>query len=298
MTLPDDVSFEQALVRHAPPLSGVVSPLREALALAVGRTGRMVRASLVLESAAASGMPAAAAEQVACAVEYWHLASLLFDDLPCMDDADERRGGLCLHRSFGEATAILAALALINRAYALVGEAFATRPLAVRRRATALVDAALGPAGLIGGQARDLAFAPETSSPRDIGRIAWQKTGTLLWLCVALPALWARPGRGAQRALRRLCVYWGLAYQAVDDLRDVLATSIATGKTVQRDAALRRPNLALALGVPAARRRVERLLSQAGRTVTALARRDGRRAFLARWHEDVFVARGAMLRAA
>ncbi len=298
MALSSCIDISDALIRHAPPAGQAVESLRRALAAAVGRPGRMVRAALVLESAESAGMPALAAEQLACAVEYWHLASLLLDDLPCMDDARERRGAECVHRAHGEATAILAALALINRAYALVGEAFAGRRAPVRRAAVALVDRVLGPAGIVGGQARDLGFASGVQTPREIGRIAWQKTGTLLWLCVALPALWTAPARAEQRALRGLCVYWGLAYQAIDDLRDVLATSVDAGKTVQRDAVLQRPNLALALGVPAARRRVERLLAQAGRTVAALVAHDARKSFLARWHEDVFVARSAKLRAA
>ena len=59
------------------------------------------------------------AKDLAIALEYFHTASLLFDDLPCMDNASERRGVPCVHLAFGEAGAILAALALINRAYAL-----------------------------------------------------------------------------------------------------------------------------------------------------------------------------------
>ena len=60
---------------------------------------------------------------LASALEYFHLASLLLDDLPCMDDADTRRGLPCTHRVYGDSMAILSALALINRSYFHVWEA-------------------------------------------------------------------------------------------------------------------------------------------------------------------------------
>jgi geranylgeranyl diphosphate synthase type II len=243
-------------------------------------------------------MPGAAAERLACAVEYWHLASLLLDDLPCMDDGEARRGRPCLHRLHGEPTTILTALALINRAYALVGEVFMTRSVKVRREALALVEGIMGPNGILGGQAADLAFVAAPGGASGISRIALQKTGALLWLCLALPSLWAAPGATRRRMLRRLGLYWGLAYQAINDLGDVLSNPVQMGKSAGRDATLRRPNLALALGVPATRLRVARLLRQAKSTINRLVADDPRQAFLAQWHESLFVTLGAVLSAA
>src|SRR5579862_2795849 len=82
--------------------------------------GSMVRAELAFRIACAFGLPDDRSEQLAIAIEYFHTASLLFDDLPSMDDAQLRRGALCAHHVHGEGAAILAALALINRAYSLV----------------------------------------------------------------------------------------------------------------------------------------------------------------------------------
>jgi len=79
------------------------------------------------------GLEEAPARDLAVALEYFHTASLIFDDLPCMDDATERRGVSCVHFEFGEAEAILAALALINRAYALSCERFQPHQENVRR---------------------------------------------------------------------------------------------------------------------------------------------------------------------
>jgi geranylgeranyl pyrophosphate synthase len=270
-------SLTDALVRHAPAAPGVEPHLQAALAQLTGHPGKLLRAQLVVMAAVQHGLRPAAAEQLACAVEYFHVASLALDDLPCMDDASLRRGQPCVHRRHGDATAILAALALINRAYALIGEAIALQPRTVRKAVTACLDRCLGVAGLVGGQAWDLAFAQTDQSERTVSRIASAKTGALFELAILLPAALARPTAAEARALRALCVYWGQLFQITDDLRDVLSPSYAAGKTTGRDAQLVRPNLALALGVPLARRRVARLARMSERILARLAAAGGGR---------------------
>jgi geranylgeranyl pyrophosphate synthase len=140
----------------------------------------------------------------------------------------------------------------------------------VRAEATACVDRALGLAGLVGGQAWDLAFAGTDRSARMVSRIAAAKTGALFSLAIMLPSALARPTARERRALRALCVYWGQLFQIADDMGDVLASSYEAGKTTGRDRTLSRPNLVLALGLPAARARVARLGGQAARTLAGL----------------------------
>lgn len=297
-------SFERlshALLRHAPGDRAGEPGLRAALAQAAGHPGKLVRAHLVLSGAIYHGLRTDSAERLACAVEYFHTASLVLDDLPCMDDATLRRGRACLHRAHGEATTILAALALINRAYSLIGDAMAGAPRAVRTRANASLERCLGVAGLVGGQAWDLAFARSDRSARTVGRIAGAKTGALFELAILLPATLARPSAAEWQALRALCVYWGQAFQIADDLRDVLASSYEAGKTTGRDQLLARPNLACVLGVPAARSRLRRLALQSSRALARLAAAGGGRwsylaeagADLARLLADLDDAEGA-----
>lgn len=251
--------------------------MRAALQQVVSHPGKLLRAALVHDAARRFGLRAADAERLACAVEYFHVASLVLDDLPCMDDATVRRGLPCVHRRHGDATAILTALTLINRAYALIGEALGAKSRGVRAEATACVDRALGLAGLVGGQAWDLAFAGTDRSARLVSRIAAAKTGALFSLAVMLPAALARPTAPERRALRALCVYWGQLFQIADDMGDVLATSFESGKTSGRDQVLSRPNLVLALGLPAARARVARLSAQAARSLALLHATGGQR---------------------
>lgn len=287
--MPTTAALAAALLDHAPSSARCEPHLRAALSHSVSHPGKLVRARLVAEAAVHHGLDLDDALALATAVEYFHTASLLLDDLPCMDDADTRRGLPCVHRLHGDATAILAALAFINRAYALVGLSLVHQPALVRLQVQVTLDACLGAAGLVGGQASDLRFAEGDRSPRAIAAIAAAKTGALFNLAVFLPALCALPDPAERLALKSLCLYWGLAFQTLDDLRDVLSTSVEAGKSTGRDRALVRPNLALALGVPAAHARLHRLVGLASALVHRLALAPaGRWAYLARFHHDHF----------
>lgn len=266
-----------ALWRHLGAGPDVEAGLRAALAWVVRAPGKGVRMALVQATALRFGLPAGKAERLACAVEYFHLASLVLDDLPAMDDGQTRRGQACVHRVHGEAAAILSALTLINRGYALADEALAAAPARVRRAARGWVDRCLGLAGLVGGQAFDLAFDPRTATARDVSRIAAAKTGALFALAVFLPAELGRPAPAERRALRALCVYWGQLYQLEDDLSDALAAEAVAGKTTGRDRALGRPNLVHALGLPAAQHRQRRLATLLRRTLVRLEELGGDR---------------------
>lgn len=277
-----------ALREFAPVSPRAEAHLDAAVRQAVGEPGKLVRARLARAGALAHGLDEGAALRLACAVEYFHTASLLLDDLPCMDNADTRRGLPCAHRMHGEATAILAALALINRAYALIGFALADRPGLVRVKVQACVDACLGPDGLVGGQAADLRFGEGLGGARAVGRIAAAKTGALFWLAVYMPALAGEPAEAELRDLKALCVYWGLAFQAMDDLGDLTRGPAEAGKTTGRDRALARPNLALTIGGRAARARVARLAALSGAAVSRLEARGARWSYLRGFQENYF----------
>lgn len=282
----------RALMDNSPATARTEPHLRSVIDGVTGVPGKLVRARLTETAARIHGLDEDEARQLACAIEYFHLASLLLDDLPCMDDAEVRRGQPCAHREHGEASAILGALGLINRAYALVQLALLRQPEFIRLQACACVDACLGVSGLVGGQAQDLRFGEGDQSARTIGRIALAKTGALFWLAAYLPALASGPSAGERRGLKALCVYWGLAFQTLDDLGDVLGGSDALAKSRGRDRILSRPNLALALGVPQARRRVARLARLAEQTVRQLETSDPRRwGYLRSFQLELFPAR-------
>lgn len=252
------------------PMNGVEPRLAAALGDILSRPGSMVRAVTAYLIGTEMGVPEEAARAVACGIEYLHTASLVFDDFPAMDDARTRRGAACIHVVHGEAVALLAALAVINRGYALIWQGIRRTTPGRRERAGDWVDERLGPRGVIGGQALDLRGWRSGQTAAEVSEVAARKTGDLLRLTLVLPAI---IGRGSDReihVLDRLAKLRGLAYQAADDLKDVLCADESSGKTGGRDEELGRPNLILAEGFQAALRRFERLRQIGDRAQAAL----------------------------
>jgi geranylgeranyl pyrophosphate synthase len=247
--------------------SGVEADLAAALRDVLGHPGSLARAQLAY-GLAQEGASREAAVAVAIAIEYFHSASLVFDDLPAMDDAGLRRGRPCPHRVWGDGIAILAALALVNRAYELLWSVLAGLPRARRDEASTVVAASLGLDGLVGGQARDLHFAPsDEADERAAVDIALGKTVSLIRLTLVLPAIVSGVPPRTRERLAALASPWGMSYQILDDFRDELASPAESDKTVHRDQALGRPNHARLAGARRALLDLEDHLRRARRLV-------------------------------
>ncbi|MEI6178722.1 MAG: polyprenyl synthetase family protein [Verrucomicrobiota bacterium] len=236
----------------------------------LARPGSLVRAVIAYQVGIEMAVPEESARAMACGIEYLHTASLVFDDLPAMDDARVRRGAACIHVVHGESVAMLAALAMINRGYAMIWQGIHHAQPAQRVAAGEWVDGRLGIGGVIGGQAHDLRGWRGEQSAAEVSEVAARKTGDLLRLALVLPAI---VGSGTKREIQmldRLALLRGLAYQAADDLKDVISAEDDSGKTVGRDETLGRPNLVLAEGLSAALHRFKRLSCLADRVQVAL----------------------------
>lgn len=254
--------------------------LAQAICYVTNRPGSFIRARLALQVGRTCGLEIEIAERIAIAVEYFHTASLIFDDLSSMDDAETRRGSRCVHQIYGEATAMLTALAFINRAYALIWHETSKLLPTVSRDVTKFVENCLGPDGVLKGQSQDLNFSPEENSPRKILEISMGKTVTLLQLSLCLPAMIANAPDRTISLLRRLAVFRGLGYQIADDFKDVFLSEEQSGKSSDRDRTLCRPNLVVSEGVPAAAHRLEKLVAKGDRTQRLLTSRRGAWRFL------------------
>lgn len=260
-----------AAYRESFPVHAATPALRALIGETLENPGGLVRLKLGLITGHALGLDAEASRRLSVSFEYFHTASLLLDDLPCMDDAHERRGRPCPHLVHGEATAILGAMAFINRAYALAWSALDTAPASRRSAAAAHLERCLGESGILDGQCMDLRFAETDRSPCSVARVALGKTVALLRLVLVTPALLTTTADRERKLLDRLSVYWGLAYQIADDWTDV-AASRASGKTAERDAALGRPNYLLAAGAVSTLSRLDHLLRHTQETVERLTR--------------------------
>lgn len=253
------------------PLASSLEPhLRGVVADGLRHPGSLFRAQLVFAAARRHGLAEETARELAVAIEYFHTASLLFDDLPAMDDAAERRGFPCAHVRHGEAAAMLGALALINQGYALLWRVLGRLPRGRGARAARLVNECLGLYGILDGQARDLHFASSPRGEAEVLAVARGKTVTLIRLTLVLPALAGGASRAELAELEKLAVAWGHAYQVADDFKDLLMDGAETGKSVRRDFQLGRPNLPTAIGKVAAYARLEEWLRQGAAAVARL----------------------------
>jgi geranylgeranyl diphosphate synthase type II len=247
--------------------------VHEAMHYALTGAGKRVRPVLTLTVAELFGERSAAALDLACAVEMVHACSLVLDDLPLMDDAALRRGRPAAHRVYGENVALLAALALLNRAYALV--AASAHRLSLRRYTSEdmvhHLAAAIGSEGLIGGQALDLLARPEELDLHLLEYIHSHKTGALFMAAGELGAMAADARRRDLEVVARFAKNLGLAFQIADDLLDVLATPEQTGKDAGQDAG--KVTFVKLLGVAGAQALAAELLGFAVESLAPLGRR-------------------------
>jgi geranylgeranyl diphosphate synthase type II len=188
------------------PLAAELGALEEALRYALESGGKRVRPVLCLAVAEAAGGSVEDALPAAAAIELVHTFSLVHDDLPALDDDDERRGRPSAHVAFGEGVALLAGDALLAEAVRL---ALAYDDPTLARE---LVEATLG---MIGGQYRDV-----TGDDGDLAEVQRLKTGRLFSAAVGLGLRAARVPQQEQRGWREFGDELGPLFQVVDDILD------------------------------------------------------------------------------
>jgi farnesyl diphosphate synthase len=244
--------------------------------------GKRLRPFLVVESAAVFGVARDSALLAGAALECIHCYSLIHDDLPAMDNSDLRRGRPTLHKTYDDATAILAGDALLTIAFDIITRDAIHREATVRLALTRALARAAGVGGMAGGQILDLAGEGRFGDrePVDVARLQQMKTGALLRFGCIAGAILGQAPRNEYQALDDYGRALGEAFQIADDLLDVEGDAAALGKPAGADAALGKTTFVTQLGIEGARQRVRDLLARADQALS------------------VFGARGEVLRAA
>ena len=227
-----------------------------ALAYALGTAGKRVRPALVLASYRAAGGRHAGIAGIATAVEIVHTYSLVHDDLPCMDDDDQRRGRPTTHVQFDVPTATRAGFALVPVAVEELAdgaEELGLDPGRLGRMGRILLEAS-GIRGMVGGQWLDLEAEGRDLGLAELVEIHRRKTGALIEAACALGALAAGDDAAMLATLTAYGREIGLAFQIADDLLDATATTEELGKTAGRDATLAKATYVSVLGQDGARR--------------------------------------------
>jgi geranylgeranyl diphosphate synthase type II len=278
---------DEALARVLPPAAPPL--IADAMRYALAGGGKRLRPCLALAVADAvaerAGLSVAEARLLAlpsaCALEMVHTYSLVHDDLPAMDDDDRRRGRPTSHVVYGDGLAILVGDGLLTDAFAIIAAspsgvpAGAPEPSAGdarqdfkrlseivgRLRAIQILAEAAGSAGMVGGQALDLAAAGRVRG-RPAGSLDGpaleemhaRKTGALIRAAAVMGAVTAGADASATAAIDRYARELGLAFQIIDDVLDVEGSDAALGKTAGKDAASGKPTYPSLYGIEQSRR--------------------------------------------
>ncbi len=196
--------------------------------------GKRFRPLLCAFIAKGAGFEGEAAVDVGCVAEMVHAASLILDDLPCMDDAALRRNQPTTHIAFDESTAILTATALLNLAFGVLSKLQHVSAQS-RIELVELLSYAVGSKGLIAGQIADLSNTDSSASVAEIERLNTLKTGALFDFSVEGAAILAAVSAPRRAALKDFSYHLGLAFQLMDDVKDTIMSEAEAEKSVGRD---------------------------------------------------------------
>ena len=215
---PIKLALEEYLQSAMPAGDDPADMLSQAMRHAVLSPGKRLRPMLLLTIGYELGCYRSALMDLACALELVHAASLVLDDLPCMDDARLRRGQPTIHRRFGQDIAVLTAVCLLSQAFRMVSEAQAVPP-ETRARLVGILAHAVGAQGLAKGQYQDL-HADASRSVAEIATTNMLKTSALLGAAVEMATVVAHADEHVAQALRDFADAAGQAFQIGDDFLD------------------------------------------------------------------------------
>jgi len=257
-------AVDEALGRFLPAESAPPETLHRAMRYSVFAGGKRLRPVLVIAGAEAVGGRLDDVMPTACAVEMIHTYSLIHDDLPAMDNDDFRRGVPTNHKVFGEALAILAGDALLTLAFRLLADNVPATSSGPRLRdvLVEIADAAGSP-GMVGGQVADIECEGKPADAEIVDYIHTHKTAALIRASIRGGAILSGATPAQLDALGVVGGALGLAFQIMDDILDVTATTEELGKTAGKDQAQQKATYPAVHGIEASRRRARALVAEA-----------------------------------
>jgi geranylgeranyl pyrophosphate synthase len=231
-------TLEKIILGTAKDQGPEIENLVSAMNYTIESGGKRLRALLTLATADAVGGREALAMPAALAIEMIHAYSLIHDDLPALDNDVLRRGRPTCHLVFGESTAILAGDALQSLAFETLCSTrlgYVDDNQRTLRKAVPILAKAIGPVGMAGGQAMDLAFEGRSLSAGQVLTMEEKKTGYLIGACFALGATFGGASSYLVTKLEKAGRQAGLAFQITDDLLNIHGDPIKMGKNVGTD---------------------------------------------------------------
>ncbi len=247
--------------------------LHQAMHYSVMNGGKRIRPLLTFATAESLNIDHKMLIPAAAAIELLHSFSLVHDDLPCMDDDDLRRGQPATHKAFDEATAVLAADALLSLAFEILSSDLnfnGTKE--INASLISLIANATGSNGITGGQALDLNAEGLILGQSELEHIYRQKTGKLLRACVLSPCCFIDLGLEKTTALERYIDAIGLAFQIKDDIIEAEGETEEIGKSSHSDIDQAKATFPKMFGLNHSKNRVDDLLFNAKEALSVFDR--------------------------
>jgi geranylgeranyl diphosphate synthase, type II len=231
--------------------------------------GKRLRPLLALSITESYNIPIEHVITPISALEMVHTYSLIHDDLPCMDNDDERRGRPSLHKVYSEAHALLAGNLLLTLAFELLAT---SEHLSERQRLLLIQTLARGAGGngMMGGQMIDIAASGKTIDWETLKCMHIGKTAKMLSTSLAFGGILANLEPQEITRLEEIGEKLGLAFQIVDDILDITGSEIARGKKSGSDLKNNKPTAANFLGLEHAQKSAEELYASAQTLISSL----------------------------
>jgi farnesyl diphosphate synthase len=254
---------EQTMSSHLPFDKIKDQPLFNAMAYASLTGGKRIRPYLLYMVAEIYDVPLENTLQVAAAIEFVHCASLIHDDLPCMDNADLRRGVPSCHKQFREDIALLAGDSLLILPYDILQNEKVHKNPEVRLDLIRSLARFSGVKGIMLGQTMDI-LRPEDNNPNIeyTRKLSELKTGSLLAFCCEAGAILGNASVKERQHFHDFGLRLGVLYQLVDDLLDVEGAQHQVGKPINQDAENNKNTFIQVLGIDGAKAYRNTLLSE------------------------------------
>ena len=223
--------IDAALESYLKPADNPQKKIYEAVAYSVFAGGKRLRPVLLLEACRVCGGYEADAMPFACAMEMIHTYSLIHDDLPAMDNDDLRRGRPTSHIKYGEATAILAGDALLNKAFETMAQSKSDNAL----NAISIIANSSGTEGMIGGQIVEMESEGKEIDIDTLRYLHSLKTGAIIRSSCVAGAVIGGGDNEAVKAMDEFATNLGIAFQIRDDILDVTGSEAELGKPIGSD---------------------------------------------------------------
>jgi geranylgeranyl pyrophosphate synthase len=216
----------ETLVKHK--LHNEIKPsnLRDAMEYAVLVGGKRIRPELIVQTGRMLGADDNTLFEVATGFEMIHSATLLFDDLPCMDDDDIRRGDLTTHKVFPESTTVLAGCSLILKGVEIIST--------VRPDVVPTVTETFGANRCMYGQQMDMQATGTEQTLEYMDEMHIEKTGSLIENAIQLGYLCANAPKEVGNILDSISYKAGLLFQIHNDILDVEGYDGRLGEDVKQ----------------------------------------------------------------